>query len=220
MIVERLEVRGGFLDGLDLSFATGLNVLIGSRGAGKTSVLELIRFALGVRAMTADAQAAADRQARAVLGDGTVSVYCSVHGRPVVLTRSSLDDPPAANDVAQLDVPLVCLLEIETIGLDPASRRGILDALVDLTGDTDGPWTRRERRSDASSDESRASVRPRRYRRASTCDDNLAGVWKLRRNRSQRLKMPTALGVTKAIASKADELGHARSTSDAFRLTE
>src|SRR4051812_36888994 len=97
MVIERLEVQGGFLDGLKLSFAPGLNVLIGPRGAGKTSVLELIRFALGVPAMTDDAQRAADRQARAVLGDGTVSVYCSVQGHELVLIRTALDDAPSAS---------------------------------------------------------------------------------------------------------------------------
>src|SRR5689334_17617318 len=44
LIVERLQVEGGFLDGLDLRLAEGLNVLVGARGTGKTSVIELIRF--------------------------------------------------------------------------------------------------------------------------------------------------------------------------------
>ena len=47
MNIERLQIEGGFLDGFDIKFASGLNVLIGARGTGKTSVIELIRFALG-----------------------------------------------------------------------------------------------------------------------------------------------------------------------------
>ena len=47
MIIERVQVEEGFLDGLDLRFTKGLNVLIGPRGSGKTSVIELIRFCLG-----------------------------------------------------------------------------------------------------------------------------------------------------------------------------
>ncbi|MGH2939579.1 MAG: AAA family ATPase, partial [Solirubrobacterales bacterium] len=82
MKLDRLEVSGGFLDGLGLSFLSGLNVLIGSRGAGKTSVLELIRFALGVPAMTSEAEEAARKQAFAVLGDGTVTLYATVQGEP------------------------------------------------------------------------------------------------------------------------------------------
>ena len=52
MQINRLEVEEGFLDGLDLPFASGPNVLIGSRGTGKRSIIELMRWALGVPALT------------------------------------------------------------------------------------------------------------------------------------------------------------------------
>jgi DNA repair ATPase RecN len=41
-------VIGGFLDGATFGFSAGLNCLIGARGAGKTTVVELIRFALDI----------------------------------------------------------------------------------------------------------------------------------------------------------------------------
>lgn len=41
-----LSVTGGFLDGLRLNFADGLNCIIGGRGTGKTTVLEFIRYLL------------------------------------------------------------------------------------------------------------------------------------------------------------------------------
>lgn len=41
-----LRVIGGFLDGLNLVFDTGLTCLIGARGTGKSTILELIRFCL------------------------------------------------------------------------------------------------------------------------------------------------------------------------------
>ncbi len=44
--IRALSVIGGFLDGVQLEFADGLNCIIGGRGTGKTTVLELIRFAL------------------------------------------------------------------------------------------------------------------------------------------------------------------------------
>jgi DNA repair ATPase RecN len=46
--IRRFRVFGGFLDGADLEFTDGLNCLIGPRGAGKSTILELIRFALDV----------------------------------------------------------------------------------------------------------------------------------------------------------------------------
>ncbi len=45
-----LSVIGGFLDGLTFEFADGLNCLIGARGTGKTTSLELIRYALDMPA--------------------------------------------------------------------------------------------------------------------------------------------------------------------------
>ncbi len=46
--IKRLRVIGGFLDGTDIEFCDGLNCLIGPRGAGKSTILELIRYALDV----------------------------------------------------------------------------------------------------------------------------------------------------------------------------
>ena len=48
MYIERVQVEEGFLDGLDLELSAGLNVVIGARGTGKTSLIELIRFCLGI----------------------------------------------------------------------------------------------------------------------------------------------------------------------------
>ncbi|MEA2343220.1 MAG: hypothetical protein QOF63_1389 [Thermoanaerobaculia bacterium] len=47
-VLLSLRVIGGFLAGAQLEFADGLNCLIGGRGAGKTTVLEFLRFGLGL----------------------------------------------------------------------------------------------------------------------------------------------------------------------------
>jgi len=41
-----LKVTGGFLNGLHMEFAPGLNCIIGARGTGKTTTLEFLRYAL------------------------------------------------------------------------------------------------------------------------------------------------------------------------------
>ena len=46
--IVALEVTGGFLRGLKLAFVDGLNCVIGGRGTGKTTVLELMRYVLGL----------------------------------------------------------------------------------------------------------------------------------------------------------------------------
>jgi len=44
--LRHIRVIGGFLDGVQLDLTDGLNCLIGARGTGKTTVLELVRYAL------------------------------------------------------------------------------------------------------------------------------------------------------------------------------
>ena len=51
-----LSWQGGFLDGAELRLSGNLNVLIGGRGAGKSTVVESIRYALGLSPLGADAQ--------------------------------------------------------------------------------------------------------------------------------------------------------------------
>lgn len=46
--IQRLSVEGGFLAGVELKFADGLNCLIGGRGTGKTTALEFLRYGLGL----------------------------------------------------------------------------------------------------------------------------------------------------------------------------
>lgn len=42
------EITGGFLEGARLEFSQGLNCIIGGRGTGKTTLLELVRYVLGL----------------------------------------------------------------------------------------------------------------------------------------------------------------------------
>ena len=60
-LISGLEITGGFLKGLKLEFADGLNCIIGGRGTGKTTVLEFVRYVLG---LMPDAKATAGALAR------------------------------------------------------------------------------------------------------------------------------------------------------------
>jgi ABC-type branched-subunit amino acid transport system ATPase component/predicted ATPase len=132
MRLIRLEVEGGFLDGLDLAFADGLNVLIGARGSGKTSVIEVLRYCLGVSAVTETAQKRATEQALWVLGDGCATLTIEIDGVERVLRRGVNQEPDAA--VPDRGVLFVSQMEIEAIGLDAESRRRILDGFAASSG--------------------------------------------------------------------------------------
>jgi DNA repair ATPase RecN len=76
-VVLRLTVNGGFLSGLTLDFADGLNCLIGGRGAGKTTALEFLRFGLGLMPdpkIAGTRHKAIDSLVRANLGLGRLTI--------------------------------------------------------------------------------------------------------------------------------------------------
>jgi DNA repair exonuclease SbcCD ATPase subunit len=131
-ILRRIEITGGFLHDLDIEFVPGLNVIIGPRGAGKTSVLELLRYAFGVKAITHDADDRARRHALDVLVDGSVLVTVAQGDDEVSASRDAHSDADAAPSAPLSLRPLiVSQREIEDIGLDARSRLHILDGLVD-----------------------------------------------------------------------------------------
>jgi DNA repair ATPase RecN len=75
--VQRLCVIGGFLAGLELEFADGLNCLIGGRGAGKTTALEFLRFGLGLMPdpkINGPRHKAIDALVKANLGSGRLTI--------------------------------------------------------------------------------------------------------------------------------------------------
>lgn len=129
MLLERIQVDEGFLDGLDVRFTPGLNVLIGARGTGKTSVIELLRFALGVGGTTTEATKRSVEHAKAVLGSGQVTVTASVGSQLLVITRTATDVSPRAS--SPYSAPIIfSQTEIETVGLQPSGRLRLIDSFV------------------------------------------------------------------------------------------
>lgn len=125
MWVSRVRVTGGFLEGLDLHLARGLNVIVGPRGSGKTTLLELIRHAVGAR--HADATKEKERQAflKAVLADGEVilDIETAEGGRHLVV------DAKGGGQRSELERSVLVLgqNELEEIASDAPSRLALLD---------------------------------------------------------------------------------------------
>lgn len=131
LVVERLVVEGGFLDGLDLRFTLGMNVLIGERGAGKTSVIELMRFALGTQALTERFARLAREHTASVLGDGRVSVSYIADGERRTASRRVGDSEPEGDAPPASASPIVLSQnEIEAVGLDSGGRLRLIDGFI------------------------------------------------------------------------------------------
>jgi hypothetical protein len=128
--IERVEVEGGFLDGLDLALDSGLNVLIGPRGTGKTSIIELIRFCLNAPGLTKRYESRSRSHALGVLGSGEVTVTLSSNGQTTIVRRSATDGAPRHDSHEPLELPTVLSQgEIEHVGVDPVGRLNLLDDL-------------------------------------------------------------------------------------------
>lgn len=66
-----LAWEGGFLDGAAIHFNENLNVLVGGRGTGKSTVIESLRYVLGLEPLGEDARRAHEGIVRNVLRSGT-----------------------------------------------------------------------------------------------------------------------------------------------------
>lgn len=92
---------GGFLDGASVRFNPNLNVLVGGRGAGKSTVIESIRTVLGLDPIGDDARAAHQGIVRHVLKNGTkISLLvrvCRPAAREYLIERT-IPNPPIVRD--------------------------------------------------------------------------------------------------------------------------
>lgn len=93
--------QGGFLDGCAIHFNENLNVLIGGRGTGKSSVIESLRFVLGLDTLGDEARKAYDGIVRSVLRSGTkVSLLVRSHkpSPKEYLVERTIPNPPVIRD--------------------------------------------------------------------------------------------------------------------------
>jgi DNA repair ATPase RecN len=132
--IKEINIEGGFLNGFNLKFSHGLNVLMGARGTGKTSVIELIRYALNSKSWTDESRAASLKHARGVLGDGEVCIFLSDEISDVTVRRSYVDAHPSSS--GPYSPPIVLSqTEIENIGLDQKARLKVVDGFIDRRDD-------------------------------------------------------------------------------------
>ncbi|MDT8696722.1 AAA family ATPase [Acinetobacter baumannii] len=131
MIIRSLKVEEGFFNNLNLTFSDGLNVLVGGRGVGKTSVIELIRFGLGAKNFIDDNSNKGTAHALSILNStGQVCIELqSNSGEIFSVTRMAQDKVPWSNN--NFNSPIIfSQTEIETIGLNKESRMALIDSFI------------------------------------------------------------------------------------------
>ena len=75
-----LSWQGGFLDGVQMRFNSNLNVLVGGRGSGKSTVVESLRYVLGLEPLGEDARSSHSGVIKNVLRSGTkISLVARSH---------------------------------------------------------------------------------------------------------------------------------------------
>lgn len=96
-----LAWQGGFLDGAAVHFNENLNVLVGGRGTGKSTVIESLRYVLGLDPLGEDARKAHEGILRHVLGSGTkISLLLRSHrpNKQEYCIERTIPNPPIVRE--------------------------------------------------------------------------------------------------------------------------
>jgi ABC-type uncharacterized transport system ATPase subunit len=142
----KLRVSSGFLGGADLEFVDGLNCLIGGRGTGKTTALELLRYGLGLMPdpkVNAQRHRAIDGLVKSNLGHGRLTVELRTKtGMTYTATRATGEDvqvldalgkavPISLGDDLIFGADVFSQNEIEEIASSPAAQLTLLDRFAE-----------------------------------------------------------------------------------------
>ena len=126
MWISRVRVNGGFLGGVDVRLSPGLNVMIGARGTGKTTLLELVRHALGGQHPDADFTKSHRAFLSAVLGSGEVIVDLEGDG----VGRYIVADASTSGGDSELGEAVLVLGQNELEGIASSAQQRL--RLIDL----------------------------------------------------------------------------------------
>jgi len=141
-LLESLNVTGGFLAGVQMEFADGLNCLIGGRGAGKTTALEFLRYGLGLMPdakTNSQRHRAIDGLVKANLGNGRLSIELrtktnmkytagrSAHDAVHLLNEMGTAVPISLDRDQIFSADVFSQNEIEEIASSPAAQLQLLD---------------------------------------------------------------------------------------------
>ncbi|WP_374537117.1 PHP domain-containing protein [Micromonospora aurantiaca (nom. illeg.)] len=146
-VIESVTVTGGFLDGQQFQFSCDLNCLLGGTGAGKSLLIELVRFALDQQTDAGDfpqVRKEVDSRLKYALTSGsTVEVVLTRGHARCLVRRAYFEDgstqPEFIGDTEQLTglagrIAITGFSQSEVIeyARTPVGRMALIDAALDL----------------------------------------------------------------------------------------
>lgn len=144
--IERIKFTGGYLDGVEIEFSEHLNAVIGGRGTGKSTLLECIRYALGLWPIGKNAQKQHDEIIKENLGKSRARVELMIrsskmNGRRFTVARRYGESTSVSDEVGSPSsfTPADLLPEIEIYGQneiyeiaqDKSSQRQLLSRFLE-----------------------------------------------------------------------------------------
>lgn len=131
MYVKKLQVEDGFLNDLNVNFAKGLNAIIGARGTGKTSIIELIRYCLGIDSTSKELTKKIIEHVGSILVEGSVVLTLADEksSEELNINRTFRYDLENEYDFRG-HVIIFSQTEIENIGMEATGRLSLIDDFI------------------------------------------------------------------------------------------
>ncbi len=132
-----MHVKGGFLDGYIMKFNQNLNCLIGGRGTGKSTTIELIRYALNILPEIEEFRNQNLEMVKDVLGKGEICLLIKSKDGDIFRVERKYNEDPRVYDVNKgliniqpasiLNVVVFGQKELDKISYDSISQLSIID---------------------------------------------------------------------------------------------
>jgi len=139
-----LRVENGFLDGQVIGFTENLNCLIGGRGTGKTSLIEIIRFLMEENIPPLRKEDIDSLMRKVLEGAVATMIFRDETRNEYVLQRSLGQERTTCSDLAgaplesvsvkdsqMINVDIYGWSEIETIARDPKEQLDLIDKFIE-----------------------------------------------------------------------------------------
>lgn len=131
MYVKKLQVEDGFLNNLNINFERGLNAIIGARGTGKTSIIELIRYCLGIDSTSKELTKKIIEHVGSILAEGSVVLTLADEKSLEELNINKTFGYELESEYNFKDhVIIFSQTEIENIGMEATGRLSLIDGFI------------------------------------------------------------------------------------------